>query len=146
MPFKDKQARSSYNKLYRKLNKVFIERRKRLYWIWQRLTVLRHYSKSNTPTCRCCGESTYAFLSLDHINGGGTQHRKNLGSKYILSDLIGRGFPSGYQVLCHNCNQAKGFYGKCPHQWSKAEKKEFNQILLDASALQVKQRQPRIVS
>lgn len=25
------------------------------------------------------------------------------------------GFPSGYRVLCHNCNQAIGFYGRCPH-------------------------------
>ena len=25
-------------------------------------------------------------------------------------------YPPGYQVLCHNCNLAKGFYGSCPHQ------------------------------
>lgn len=25
-------------------------------------------------------------------------------------------YPKGFQVLCHNCNLAKGFYGKCPHQ------------------------------
>lgn len=25
-------------------------------------------------------------------------------------------YPNGFQVLCHNCNMAKGFYGKCPHQ------------------------------
>jgi len=24
-------------------------------------------------------------------------------------------FPTGFQLLCHNCNLAKGFYGKCPH-------------------------------
>jgi hypothetical protein len=24
-------------------------------------------------------------------------------------------FPDGFQVLCHNCNLAKGYYGECPH-------------------------------
>ena len=25
-------------------------------------------------------------------------------------------FPKGFQILCHNCNQTKGYYGKCPHE------------------------------
>jgi hypothetical protein len=25
-------------------------------------------------------------------------------------------FPSGYQVLCHNCNFSKGHVGICPHE------------------------------
>lgn len=25
-------------------------------------------------------------------------------------------FPPGFRVLCHNCNQARGFYGYCPHE------------------------------
>ena len=40
----------------------------------------------------------------------------NLEDVPIYRYLKIRGFPPGYQVLCHNCNQAKGFYGKCPHQ------------------------------
>lgn len=24
-------------------------------------------------------------------------------------------YPDGFQVLCHNCNMAKGFYSRCPH-------------------------------
>ena len=28
--------------------------------------------------------------------------------------LVSRGFPAGYQVLCHNCNFAKS-HGGCPH-------------------------------
>ena len=66
--------------------------------------------------CACCGESEIKFLSIDHINGGGTKHRKEVGN--IPEWLIKNNFPKGFQVLCHNCNQAKGFYGVCPHKVS----------------------------
>lgn len=89
--------------------------KKRRYWKAQRWAVLQHYSNGD-PKCACCGEAIYEFLSLDHIDGGGTQHRKKLGSKYIVSWIIQNNFPPGFQVLCHNCNMAKGFYGVCPHQ------------------------------
>jgi len=79
------------------------------------MTVLAHYS-AGTLKCACCSEQTYEFLSIDHILGGGTAHRRKLGSKYIYSWLIQQNFPPGYQVLCHNCNMAKAFYKKCPHQ------------------------------
>lgn len=67
--------------------------------------------------CVCCGETEYKFLSIDHIEGGGNKHRKSLGfgASTMYSWLKKNNFPKGFQVLCHNCNQAKGFYGKCPH-------------------------------
>ena len=66
--------------------------------------------------CQCCGETIYEFLSIDHINGGGRKHRIKLGggSNY-LRDLRKNGFPSGYRVLCYNCNNSFGAYGYCPH-------------------------------
>ena len=79
-----------------------------------RLIVLTKYG-GDPPKCKCCGESQLEFLSVDHIKGGGRKERKLYGSKFCYS-LIRRKFPKGYQVLCHNCNQAKGYYGKCPHQ------------------------------
>lgn len=66
--------------------------------------------------CQCCGESTYEFLSIDHINSGGNKHKKELGVKTIGRWLFKNNFPAGFQVLCHNCNMAKGIYGACPHQ------------------------------
>jgi hypothetical protein len=27
-----------------------------------------------------------------------------------------QGWPEGFQVLCHNCNSSKGYYGYCPHE------------------------------
>jgi len=84
-----------------------------------RLDVLTHYS-SGTPKCACCGETILEFLALDHINGGGQIHRKEIGSGHSLSRwLIRTGYPEGFQILCHNCNCAKGFYGQCPHQRNK---------------------------
>lgn len=76
--------------------------------------VIAHYSNGSNQ-CACCGESTYEFLTIDHIMGGGLAHRKQIGT-YIIGDIIRNNFPSGYQILCFNCNCAKGFYGYCPHE------------------------------
>lgn len=68
--------------------------------------------------CACCGESTFEFLTLDHIAGDGATHRKTSGltkSLALYKHLIAEGFPTGYRVLCFNCNSARGFYGYCPH-------------------------------
>ena len=69
--------------------------------------------------CICCGETILEFLSIDHINGNGGQERKSgyaAGGAGFYRRLKRDGYPPGYQVLCHNCNMAKGFYGVCPHQ------------------------------
>ena len=70
------------------------------------------------PKCACCGENTPEFLSLDHINGGGNSHRKKekIVGNGIYRWLRKNNFPKGFQILCFNCNLAKGFYGKCSHQ------------------------------
>ena len=68
--------------------------------------------------CACCGEARREFLGIDHINGGGNKHRKQL-QKYGVNFycwLRQRGYPKEYQILCHNCNLAKGFFGYCPHE------------------------------
>lgn len=72
----------------------------------------------NPPRCACCGETHPEFLSLDHMNGGGRQHRLKLhgGGRAIYYFLKREGFPLGYRVLCVNCNTAIGLYGYCPHQ------------------------------
>jgi len=66
--------------------------------------------------CKCCGESAHEFLTIDHVNGGGSQHRKQVGSQFY-SWLKRQGFPKeGYRLLCMNCNFAIGKYGSCPHE------------------------------
>ena len=70
--------------------------------------------------CACCGESHQEFLSIDHINGGGAAHRKEIGwvSGNIYGWLKRNNFPAGFRVLCLNCNFALGHVGYCPHQVS----------------------------
>ena len=72
--------------------------------------------------CKCCGEATPEFLALDHIKGGGNEHRRAIfgriraGVDFYLW-LKRQGFPQDeYQLLCHNCNFARGHYGRCPHE------------------------------
>lgn len=67
--------------------------------------------------CACCGEDEPEFLQMDHIDGGGTKHRNSLSSSSgFYRWLKKNGFPPGFQVLCANCNHAKGRLGICPHQ------------------------------
>lgn len=67
--------------------------------------------------CECCGETTPEFLALDHRNGGGSKHRQMLRSPTELRRLvIKQGFPMEYRLLCHNCNGAIAWFGRCSHQ------------------------------
>lgn len=68
--------------------------------------------------CACCGETKPEFLAMDHIDGNGAAHRRKI-KKVGLSFyrwLRTNNWPSGYRVLCHNCNCARGFVGYCPHE------------------------------
>lgn len=75
--------------------------------------VFEHYGK----TCVCCGESEFLFLTIDHVNGGGTKHRKEVGQGTKFYRWLRReGYPDGYQVLCMNCNLGRHRNGGvCPH-------------------------------
>ena len=72
--------------------------------------------------CDCCGENRHEFLTLDHVNRDGNQHRATFGgrgiatSMQIWADLKRRGWPKdGFRVLCMNCNWATRYGTACPH-------------------------------
>lgn len=66
--------------------------------------------------CSCCGETELAFLSIDHVNGGGVQHLRGINFN-IYDYLKNNNYPSGYRVLCHNCNHGRHINGGvCPHE------------------------------
>lgn len=68
-------------------------------------------------SCRCCGETRFEFLALDHIEGSGHQHKLQVGrGESFVRWIIKNDYPENIRVLCHNCNQALGHYGYCPHQ------------------------------
>lgn len=81
--------------------------------------IIDHYGGA----CTCCGETEPQFLSLDHVNNDGADHRRSLrkgkprgyeGAAFYWW-VVKAGFPTDLQLLCFNCNCAKGFYGICPH-------------------------------
>ena len=100
----------------------------------ERLKVLQYYSKrlskSNIPCCRCCGENFHIdFLAVDHIAGMKKMdfepelvksgYSSTMGTNNLMHWIIVNNFPTGFQILCHKCNFAKGIVrnnNKCPHQ------------------------------
>lgn len=76
--------------------------------------------------CACCGETEESFLTLDHINNDGADHRRELSGKSgkvrglpgtIYSWAKRNNFPPVFQVLCMNCNFSKFRNGGfCAHQ------------------------------
>lgn len=81
----------------------------------EKMDCLIHYG-GNPPKCACCGEIIIEFLCIDHINGGGEQHRNSIGHNNFYRWLIKNNFPTGFQVLCANCNLGKRIRGICPHK------------------------------
>jgi hypothetical protein len=96
-----------------------------------RVKVLQYYSKvlsnSDVPCCNCCGKNNFiGFLALDHILGRKQMdsepeliklgYTSKLNNQTLMKWIIKNNFPEGFQILCHNCNMAKGFYGTCPHE------------------------------
>lgn len=72
--------------------------------------VLLYYGNGKL-CCVRCGFSDVRVLCLDHINGGGLRHRRELQTKSGLGfyrKLRQLGYPKGMQVLCSNCNVIKG--------------------------------------
>lgn len=87
-----------------------------------RMDVLYYYG-GNPPKCACCGENEYKFLTIDHINNDGAEHRRNIGLTRHSGTAFYRwlrknNFPKGFQVLCYNCNcgRARSKANICPHQ------------------------------
>lgn len=81
---------------------------------YQRLrnVILDYYGRK----CKCCGETIIEFLTIDHMNGHSTPRIKRRGGqRQILREIVESGFPDSIQILCYNCNCAKGVYGECPH-------------------------------
>ena len=81
-----------------------------------RQEVLMYYSHG-LMKCNCCGESQNRFLCMDHINNDGAKHRAKIGKSNLYKDLKSKGYPTGFQVLCFNCNCGKAYnHGVCPHE------------------------------
>jgi hypothetical protein len=68
------------------------------------------------PKCACCGETLFEGLTIDHIDGSGSKHRRDTGAATPYRWLKKNNYPAGFQVLCGTCNMAKGTGDHCPHK------------------------------
>ena len=103
---------------YRNKNSNYIKSRNKEYRLRYRELAIEYYSNGR-KICACCNEKVQQFLTIDHIDGGGNKHRKLIGiagGHNFYYWLKRNNYPEGYQVLCMNCNHAKGIFGICPHQ------------------------------
>lgn len=97
-----------------------------------KLEALAAYSDGDVIRCACpgCGQDDYRFLTIDHVNGDGTAHRKSLGLECnggvrsvrggweFYSKLKSLGWPNDppLRVLCYDCNCVSYHNGGvCPH-------------------------------
>lgn len=72
-------------------------------------------------TCSCCGVTEPRFLTLDHVDNDGAEHRRvlqgNRAGAALYRWIIKNEFPPKFQVLCYNCNCGKNVNGGvCPHK------------------------------
>lgn len=136
MPYIDRQQQLDYLKEYKKrpaakakraadakqerlTNPARLKRNIANYKIRLHQDILRAYGER----CACCGEDHPMFLTLDHINNDGAQHRKEImgntkrGSTKFYAWVKRNEFPNFLQLLCWNCNCGKHRNGGvCPHK------------------------------
>jgi len=102
-----------------------------------RLKILQNYSKalsnSDIPCCNCCGQKSHVdFLAVDHIAGKKEMdsepelvklgYSSKLTSFRLRKFILENNFPKGFQILCTNCNFAKGMTknnNECPMKGKK---------------------------
>lgn len=62
---------------------------------------------------------SFEFLTMEHKNKNGINHRSNRQVAGAWRDAINSGFPDIYTVLCYNCNQAETHGRTCPHKLNR---------------------------
>ncbi len=78
------------------------------HWMKAKMEALSHYSNRSLK-CALCDETDVIVLTIDHINGGGMEHRRSMAKEgsspsRIYSWLRRHGYPNGFRVLCQNHN------------------------------------------
>lgn len=137
MPHKDPEARRAYHQAYNaehypkyyEANADEIRRKKREAAKRKVDSIRARCVEAYGGECACCGDGRVYFLTFDHVNNDGAEHRRELfggdrptgrpkGSTYtFLRWLVNNGFPAMIQLLCANCQLGKVRNGgSCPCQ------------------------------
>ncbi len=109
-------------KKYERTKEVGRAVRKRYYDKWKKV-VFDHYGHK----CTCCGEREPRFLTIDHIDDDGAEHRKSVAAGSVLFKwLVNNNFPKNFRILCFNCNAGR-FHngGLCPHENNYKSQSDF---------------------
>lgn len=120
MPYKDKEVKRRFDKIYAAKRREHLTRLARLRSQELKSKVYSAYGNQ----CSCCGEEEREFLQLDHINNDGNEDRRlvfkgrNKGNyATFYRHVLNLGCPKSlYQLLCANCNWAKRCNSVCPHE------------------------------
>ena len=54
--------------------------------------------------CALCGYNDVRALEIDHINGGGKNHRRHVGGIGYYKELLKMATDKTVRTLCRNCN------------------------------------------
>ena len=89
---------------YYQRNKIKFQKLEKEYCRKRKIKVFEAYGGSQ---CSICNTNDFEVLTVDHIKGGGTKHRRSFKSydgQAIYRWIIKNKFPVGFRVLCRNCN------------------------------------------
>lgn len=101
-----KEHRLELQKASRGRNEVAYKQDNRRRNLMEKVKALKHYSCDGEIKCARCGFGDIRALSIDHINGQGGKHRKEVGV-HTYRWLKVNNYPSGFQILCMNCQFIK---------------------------------------
>lgn len=73
---------------------------------------IKHEVFKEYGPCVCCGNDNIRVLTLDHINGGGNNHLKEI-EMPLVRWAHKNGCPDILQSLCASCHHIKTYYGQC---------------------------------
>lgn len=125
----NKESLKEYAKIYYIKNKEKIKKdrvKNKSKWSEKRKSKQKEYYKTNYREkqlkfitmyggrCVCCGEGKIEFLTIEHKLGQIGKKKDTSFKAYSLA--IEKYQPDIYEILCMNCNHAKGRYGICPHK------------------------------
>lgn len=71
---------------------------------WQRLRDAA-FAAYGGYACAGCNCTDAAVLELDHVGGGGNEHRREIGQSNLYLWLKQQNYPVGFRVLCPTCNK-----------------------------------------
>lgn len=98
---------------WNKANPERVKKTNRAWYAKIKANTIAHYG----GMCVCCGEDNPMFLTMDHVKNDGAAHRKGDGrGKSLWWWAFKHGYPDSLQLMCYNCNCAKGHLGYCPHE------------------------------